>query len=66
MLYYIHQLKIKKKIPNIPVFVDSPMATDATKLFHEHTEQHRLTSQESTDVCRTAQYIHTAEDSNSC
>ena len=63
LLYYIHQLKTKKSIPDIPVFVDSPMATDATDIFARHAELHRLTSQESADVCAVAQYIHSVEES---
>lgn len=63
MLYYIHQLKTQNKIPNLPVFIDSPMTTDATELFHQHAKQHRLSSQQSVDVCKTAQYIQSAEES---
>lgn len=63
MLYYIHQLKIKKEIPDIPVFIDSPMALDATKIFYRHKELHRLTYEQTADVCRTAQYIHSVEES---
>lgn len=63
VLYYIHQLKMKKVIPDIPVFIDSPMATDATKLFYQYSLQHRLTEQEAADVCSTAHYIHSVEES---
>ena len=63
MLYYIHQLKMKKEIPDIPVFVDSPMATDATHLFCRHTDQHRLSNEESADVCRVAHYVHSVDES---
>ena len=63
MLYYIHQLKLKKAIPDIPVFIDSPMATDATHLFCRHADQNRLTSQESADVCRVAHYVHSVDES---
>lgn len=63
MLYYIHQLKIKHKIPDLPVFVDSPMATNVTMLFERYSSQHRLTAEQSAEVCQTAQYIHSAEDS---
>lgn len=63
ILYYIHQLKIKNEIPDLPVFVDSPMATNATKIFAQHAELHRLTAQQSADVCGVAQYIHSAEES---
>lgn len=65
ILYYIHQLKLKNAIPNIPVFVDSPMATDATEIFYRHAELHRLSPQQSADVCRVATYIHTIEESKS-
>lgn len=63
VLYYIHQLKMKKVIPDIPVFIDSPMATNATKLFYQYSEQHRLTEQEAADVCSTAHYIQSVEES---
>ncbi len=32
LIYYIHQLKRHKKIPDIPVFLDSPMAQQVTNL----------------------------------
>ena len=63
LLYYIHQLKTKKAIPDIPVFVDSPMATDATHIFSHHADLHRLSNQQCADVCRVAQYIHSVEES---
>lgn len=63
MLYYLHQLKKQNKIPDIPVYIDSPMAVDATKLFCHHADQHRLSVQETAEVCRTAQYIHSVEES---
>ncbi len=63
ILYYIHQLKTKNTIPDIPVFIDSPMATDATQLFCKHAELHQLTNQQSADVCQTANYVHSVDES---
>ena len=63
VLYYIHQLKMKKVIPDIPVFIDSPMATNATQLFCQYVSQHRLTEHEAAAVCSTASYIHSVEES---
>ena len=63
LLYYIHQLKAKKEIPDIPVFVDSPMATNATHIFAQHAGENRLTNQQCKDICSVAQYIHTVEES---
>jgi len=33
VIYFLHQLVMDNKIPNIPVYVDSPMSTDATAIF---------------------------------
>ena len=41
-MYYIRQLEDEKRIPNIPVFIDSPMALSATDLYVRHTEDHDL------------------------
>lgn len=40
LLYYIHLLYEQNKIPRIPIFVDSPMANEATLLYATHTEDH--------------------------
>jgi metallo-beta-lactamase family protein len=63
ILYYIHQLKSKKEIPDLPVYVDSPMATDATKIFSRHMHLSRLSSQEVKAICGTASYINSVEES---
>jgi len=38
ILYDLHRLYDLKEIPRLPVFVDSPLATDFTKIFGEHLE----------------------------
>ena len=38
LVYFLHLLYDKKKIPNIPIFVDSPMAVNATSIFRTHPE----------------------------
>lgn len=63
LLYYLHELKIKKEIPDIPVFVDSPMATNATQIFARYAEQNRLTPEQNKAVCETAHYINSVDES---
>lgn len=63
LLYYLHELKAKKEIPDIPVFVDSPMATNATKIFARYAEQNRLTKEQNRAVCGVAQYINSVDAS---
>jgi len=38
LVYIIHLLMDQKKIPEIPIYVDSPMATNATSIFSAHPE----------------------------
>ncbi len=38
ILYDLHRLYNLKEIPRIPVFVDSPLATDFTKIFGQHLD----------------------------
>ena len=42
LLYLIRELEDEKRIPILPVFVDSPMAVGATKLYLRHREDHDL------------------------
>jgi metallo-beta-lactamase family protein len=41
-MYYLRQLEDENKIPNIPVYVDSPMALSATDLYVKYKDDHDL------------------------
>lgn len=38
LIYFLHLLVDQKKIPSIPIYVDSPMAANATSIFRVHPE----------------------------
>ncbi|MBT5187147.1 MAG: MBL fold metallo-hydrolase, partial [Kordiimonadaceae bacterium] len=63
LLYYIHKLKQQNAIPDIPVYMDSPMATNATNLLCRHNNEHILPDGLCGEVCNTAAYTRTVEDS---
>lgn len=63
LLYLVYQLKIDNRIPNIPVYLDSPMAKDATDIFRKHTDLHRISPELSEKVCEMAVYINSREES---
>ena len=63
ILYLIHVLKETQRIPNIPVFLDSPMAIDATEIFLRYNSEHKLSSNEANQVCKGATYVNTVEES---
>lgn len=64
ILYFIYLLKKANKIPDLPVFLDSPMAINATKIFCRYTNEHKLSKQQCMDICSIATYVNTPEESN--
>ena len=42
LMYFLRQLEDAQRIPRIPVYIDSPMALDATELYLKHREDHDL------------------------
>lgn len=42
LLHLFQVLEDEKKIPDLPIFVDSPMANQANKIFLKHPEEHLL------------------------
>lgn len=63
ILLHISRLKAAGTIPDVPVFLNSPMAIDATRIYHEHAAEHRLSRAECEAMCNAATYVHTAEES---
>ncbi len=63
VLYLIHQLKTQKRIPEIPVYLDSPMARKATTLYCEFGDEHRLSTADCDVMYEGAKIINTPEES---
>lgn len=65
LLYFIYQLKKENKIPDLPVFLDSPMAINTTELLNKHLDELRLSKEQCAAICSVAHYIKTPEESYS-
>jgi metallo-beta-lactamase family protein len=64
LLYYIHLLKVSGTISNdIPVYLNSPMAVDATAIFNHYRGEHRLTPEQSSALCHTAHMVNSIDES---
>lgn len=63
ILYYLHELKEQRRIPDVPVYLDSPMAIDVTDLFARFAHEHKLTPAQAKAVCKTAHYVTSVEES---
>jgi len=63
LLYHIHRLKESGRIPDLPLFLDSPMAIDASEIFCRYPNAHRLTAAEARATCGAARLVREAEES---
>ena len=63
LLYFISRLKARGALPDVPVYLNSPMAINATRLYHEYMAEHRLTDEECAAAHSVAQMVNSADDS---
>ncbi len=64
LLHFIHQLKAQGRIPpQLPVFLNSPMATDVTALYERFAGELRLPKSEVAEMCRAATFVNSVEQS---
>jgi metallo-beta-lactamase family protein len=63
LLHLIARLKGQGLIPSVPVYLNSPMAVDATRIFHTYRSEHRLSIEECTAACRVAEFVNSPEAS---
>ncbi len=63
LLYGFYKLFEKYPDLKIPLFLDSPMAVDITKLYYSHRQLHRLDEATLRAMCQATQFLHSGEDS---
>jgi metallo-beta-lactamase family protein len=64
LLYEIYKLKQRGEIPELlPVYLNSPMATDATALYMRYRHQHRLNRHDTEAMCHAAKIVNSVEES---
>jgi metallo-beta-lactamase family protein len=55
--------EIGGQLTNVPVFLDSPMAVDASEIFCRYIKDHKLSEAECRGSCAVAEYVRSVEDS---
>lgn len=63
LLYHLWQLQTAGRLSGVPIYLDSPMAINATDLLHGHSDDHRLNADECAAVCNIATYTRDVESS---
>lgn len=58
LLWYLRQLEDSRRIPTLPVYVDSPMAIEVTDLYCRYTSEHNLPLSQLRDEAHCSLHTH--------
>jgi len=63
LLHIISELDKAGEIPSVPIYLNSPMAIDATEIYCDHAGEHRLNKQMCGEMFHIAEMVHSEEAS---
>ena len=63
LLHCIQLLKEAHRIPDMPVYLNSPMAADVTRIYRRHLDEHRLSAEQCAVMSREVTIVNTVADS---
>lgn len=63
LMYLLALLKQESRIPDLPVYLNSPMAADVTGIYRRHRPEHRLDPAQCHAMCHVAHVVNSVEES---
>jgi metallo-beta-lactamase family protein len=63
LLYHLERLKAAGRIRNVPIYLNSPMAMDASEIWCNNHDDQKLEAHECRRACAVAHYIRSVEES---
>jgi metallo-beta-lactamase family protein len=63
LMFYLAQLKAQGRLANVPIFLDSPMAEDASAIFCRDGNDQKLAAAACRRACAVARYVRSVEES---
>lgn len=63
LMYLLDELITEGRIPRVPVYLDSPMAVNASELFCHYLKQHKLSETACKSMCNQIIYTRTVQES---
>lgn len=63
LLYLLHRLKAARQIPDLPTYLNSPMAADVTAIFARHADEHRLSVPQARALAADVKIVNTEAES---
>lgn len=63
LLLHLARLRARKAIPRVPIYLNSPMAIDASELYLRNSREHRITEAECRAMYEVASFVRTVDES---
>ena len=63
LMLHTYRLMKRGEIPEVPIFVNSPMAENVTSMYHRHQEEHRIDLEEFDAMYSVAKMVDSVEES---
>ncbi len=62
LMYLFWQMRKKKIIPHIPVYMDSPMGKNVLEIFQHNKDWHKLSAEDCDEMCNDIKLVRTIQD----
>lgn len=63
LTYYLWKMKKAGRLQSVPVYLDSPMAINASAILRRHYGDHRISSSDADEIGEMVNYVRETEDS---
>lgn len=63
LMHILAELRHQERIPNVPIYVNSPMATDVTDMYLRYASEHNLTDEQCSRIWSGIEFVQTIEQS---
>lgn len=63
LLYVLHELRKQGVIDDVPIYLNSPMAADATEVFCAYASEHRLDARTCRAICEGVHFVRDVAES---
>ncbi|MGR3271736.1 MBL fold metallo-hydrolase RNA specificity domain-containing protein [Thalassococcus profundi] len=63
LMHHVARLMARGEIPHVPVYLNSPMAIDATEIYHRHHDEHHVSREDCVAMFRIADRVNSVDES---
>lgn len=63
LMYALRQAMDQKLCPEVPIYLNSPLATKVTRLYEQYVNWHRLSNEECQRICGSIHFVNSVEES---